>query len=180
MRTNGNHRRTMELINYTNKWLEGEIFEGYAIMIAGIAMLILTFFVWRFGTSDAARAIWIPMLIVGLLHIGTGVGMVITNNHRIEQFSQEYKQQTPAEFAQKEKARVDGFMGIYPQTIIWAAVLLVIGICLFSFCSAHWIRGTALVLIYLALSLLVIDYFSKARAITYQKHINDFLIEAVE
>ena len=165
----------MELIDYTRKWFEGEIFEGYGIMIAGLLMFVLTFFVWRFGSSDTAKALIIPMLIVGMLHTATGVGMVINNRHRMEQFTEQYQQQTPEQFAQSEQARVDGFMGMYPKTIIWATVLTVIAIYLFAFFSSHWLRGAALLVIYLALSLLVIDYFSKDRAVTYQKELNEFM-----
>lgn len=56
----------MDFIEYTRKWFEGEIFEDYAMVGAGVVMLVLTFAVWRFGASDSARAIWIPMLLVAL------------------------------------------------------------------------------------------------------------------
>ena len=54
----------MELIDYTNKWLAGEIFEGKSILIAGICLLVLTLIVWRLGSTEYARAILIPMLVV--------------------------------------------------------------------------------------------------------------------
>ena len=45
----------MELIEYTNKWVLGEIYEDVSIVIAGIAFLILSILAWRFGTSESAR-----------------------------------------------------------------------------------------------------------------------------
>ena len=169
----------MELLDYTNKWVVGEINEGRAIMIAGIAALVLTVVLWRCCSSETVRALLIPLLVVGLFHTGTGVGMIILNRNRVEQFAEQYEQKTPQEFAQSEAARVEGFMGLYPKTIIWSAVLLVVAVCLFAFFSSNWVRGAALVTIYLALSLLVIDYFSKDRALTYQQELNGFLKEQV-
>ena len=170
----------MELIDYTNKWLADEIFEGKSILVAGLCLLVLAFVVWRIGTTEYARAILLPMLVVALLHIGIGAGMVVTNKQRIPQFTEQYQRQTPQEYIASENARVDGFMTIYPQVIIFAAVSFAVGIGLFAFCSKPWLRATALALIYLALSCLVIDYFSKERAVTYQQKINGFQTEIVE
>ena len=165
----------MDFIEYTRKWFEGEIFEDYAMVGAGVVMLVLTFAVWRFGASDSARAIWIPMLLVALLHAAGGASLAINNHHRLAQFEKQYQEQPIEQFVQSEKARVDGFMGIYPMTIVVAAILFVAGTCMFAFCPALWHRGTALVLIYLALSGLVIDYFSKDRALVYLQEINKFI-----
>ena len=169
----------MELIDYTNKWLAGEIFEGKSILIAGVCLLVLTFFVWRVDSTDYARAILLPMLIVSLLHIGIGWGMIVSNKQRIPEYAEQYQRQTQQEFIDSENARIDGFMPIYPQVIIFAAVSFAVGICLFAFCATPWLRATALALIYLALSCLVIDYFSKERAITYQQELNSVKIENV-
>ena len=166
----------MDFIEYTRKWFEGEIFEDYAMVGTGVVMLVLTFAVWRFGASDSARAIWIPMLLVALLHAAGGASLAINNHHRLAQFEKQYQEQPIEQFVQSEKARVDGFMGIYPMTIVVAAILFVAGTRMFAFCPALWLRGTALVLIYLALSGLVIDYFSKDRALVYLQEINKFIV----
>ena len=169
----------MELIDYTNKWLAGEIFEGKSILIAGICLLVLTFIVWRLGSSEYARAILIPMLVVAIMHIGVGAGMIITNKQRIPQFTEQY-QENPQQFLDSEKARVDDFMKIYPQTIIVSAVMMVIAICLFAFCTRPWLRATGLTLILVALAALTIDYFSKERGVTYQQELNSVQIEQME
>ena len=165
----------MEPIDYTNKWLAGEIFEGKSIAVAGVCLLVLTFIVWRIGSTDYSRAILLPMLVVALLHIGIGSGMVVSNSQRIPQFAEQYQKQTQQEYIDSENARVDGFMSIYPQVIIFAAVSFAVAICLFAFCKTPWLRASALALIYLSLSFLVVDYFSKERAITYQHELNSVL-----
>ena len=120
------------------------------------------------------------MLVVAIMHTGVGAGMIITNKQRIPQFAEQYQQQTPQEYLNSENARVDEFMNIYPQVIIFVAIAFAVGICLFAFCTTHWLRATALALIYLALSMLVIDYFSKERGITYQQELNSVQIEKTE
>ena len=163
----------MELIDYTNKWLAGEIFEGKSILIAGLCLLVLTIIVWRVGSTDYARAILLPMLVVAILHIGIGAGMFVYNKQRIPQFEEQYSQQTTQEYLESENARVDEFMKIYPKVIIFAAISFIVAICLFAFCTTPWLRATALALIYLALSCLVIDYFSKERGMIYQQELNE-------
>ena len=162
----------MELIDCTNKWIAGEIFEGKSILVAGLCLLVLALVVWRLGTTECARAILLPMLAVAVLHIGTGAGMVVSNRQCFQQFAEQYRQQTHQEYLAAENARVDGFMKIYPQVIAYAAASFAAGICLFAFCSRPWLRATALALVYLALSFLAIDYFSKERAVTYRSEIN--------
>ena len=169
----------MELIDYTNKWLIGEIHEDLAMVIGGVLLLVLAIFAWRFGSSESARAIILPLLVASVVFIGGGAALAINNQQRFEKFSEQY-QESPQKFLDSEKARVADFMKIYPQTIIVASVLMVIAICLFAFCTRPWIRATALVLILVALAGLTIDYFSKERGIIYQQELNSVQIEYVD
>ena len=154
----------MEWIDYTNKWLTGEIREDVAIIVAGVVLLILSVLAWRFGTSESARAIVIPLLVAAILLIAMGAGLAYNNHNRREQFAQQYQESQQA-FLESEKARVEEFMKIYPQTIIVSAVMMAAGIGLFAFCSKPTLRASALVLILIALTALTIDFFSKERGI---------------
>ena len=169
----------MELIDYTNKWIAGEIYEDLAIIIAGVIVLILALLAWRFGTSESARAIIWPLVVAAVLLIATGGSLAYSNHTRKAQFAQQY-QESPQKFLDSEKARVDEFMKIYPQTIIVASVMMVIAICLFAFCTRPWLRATGLTLILVALTALTIDYFSKERGVTYQQELNSVQIEQTE
>ena len=161
----------MELIDYTNKWLDGEIYEDLAMVVAGIVVLILSILAWRLGTSESAHAMIIPLLVVAVLFIGMGAGLAVNNKNRVQLFEQQCKE-SPQKFLESEKQRVEEFMKIYPQTIIVAAVMMVVGICVFAFCAAPWLRATALSLILVALMALTIDYFFKERGIIYQQELN--------
>ena len=169
----------MNLIEYTFKWLSGEINEDIAIVLAGVVLLILGILAWRIGTSESARGLIIPLLVASLLLIGMGAGLGFNNTARKEQFRQQYTE-SQQNFLESEKKRVDEFMKIYPMTIIIASVMMVIGVCMFSFFSKPILRASALVLILVALTALTIDYFSKERGLIYQNELKSIQLPPKE
>ena len=169
----------MELIDYTNKWVTGEIMEDFAMVAGGVICLLLALVAWRFGTSESARAIILPLTVVAVIFIGGGAALAYNNHQRSKQFAEQY-QESPQKFLESEKARVADFMKIYPQTIIVSAVMMVIAICVFAFCDKPWLRASALALILVALAALTIDFFSKERGVIYQQELDSVKIEKVE
>ena len=169
----------MELIDYTNKWVTGEIMEDLAMVVGGVFVLVIALVAWRFGTSESARAIILPLTVVAVILIGLGGTLAYSNHTRQKQFVEQY-QESPQKFLESEKARVADFIKIYPQTIIVSAVMMVIAICVFAFCVKPWLRASALALILVALAALTIDFFSKERGLIYQQELNDFPTEKVE
>jgi len=169
----------MELIDYTNKWLTGEIMEDFSMVAGGVICLLLALVAWRFGTSESARAIILPLTVVAVIFIGGGTALAYNNHQRQKQFMEQY-QESPQKFLKSEKARVDDFMKIYPQTIIVSAVMMAVAICIFAFCTTPWLRASALALILVALAALTIDYFSKERGVIYQQELNSLQMEKVE
>ena len=168
----------MELIDYTNKWVSGEIMEDLAMVAGGVICLLLALAAWRWGTSESARAIILPLTVVAVILIGLGGSLAYSNHTRQKQFVEQY-QESPEKFLEGEKARVADFMKIYPQTIIVSAVMMVIAICVFAFCDKPWLRASALALILVALAALTIDFFSKERGVIYQQELNSVKIENV-
>ena len=167
----------MELIDYTNKWVTGEIMEDFAMVAGGVICLLLALVAWRFGTSESARAIILPLTVVAVIFIGGGAALAYNNHQRSKQFVEQY-QESPQKFLESEKARVADFMKIYPQTIIVSAVMMVIAVCVFAFCDKPWLRASALALILVALAALTIDFFSKERGVIYQQELNSVQIES--
>ena len=168
----------MELIDYTNKWVSGEIMEDLAMVAGGVICLLLALAAWRWGTSESARAIILPLTVVAVILIGLGGSLAYSNHTRQKQFVEQY-QESPEKFLESEKARVADFMKIYPQTIIVSAVTMIIAVCVFAFCDKPWLRASALALILVALAALTIDFFSKERGVIYQQELNSVKIENV-
>ncbi|MBQ6746559.1 MAG: hypothetical protein IJR07_05895 [Bacteroidaceae bacterium] len=169
----------MELIDYTNKWVSGEIMEDFAMIVGGVACLVLVLVAWRWGTSESARAIILPLTVVAVILVALGGSLAYSNHTRRAQFVEQY-QESPEKFLESEKARVADFMKIYPQTIIVSAIMMVVAICVFAFCDKPWLRASALALILIALAALTIDFFSKERGVIYQQELNSFQTEQVE
>ena len=168
----------MELIDYTNKWVSGEIMEDFAMVVGGVFCLVLALVAWRFGTSESARAIILPLTVVAIIFIGGGAALAYNNHQRSKQFVEQYQESTE-KFLESEKARVADFMKIYPQTIIVSAVMMVIAVSVFAFCDKPWLRASALALILVALAALTIDFFSKERGVIYQQELDSVKIENV-
>ena len=168
----------MELIDYTNKWVSGEFMEDFAMIVGGVFCLVFAFVALRWGTSESARAIILPLTVVAVILIGLGGSLAYSNHTRQKQFVEQYKE-SPQTFLENEKARVAEFMKIYPQTIIVSAIMMVVAICVFAFCSTPWLRASALALILIALAALTIDFFSKERGVIYQQELNSFKTEKV-
>ena len=169
----------MELIDYTNKWVTGEILEDFAMIVGGRSEVVLALMAWRWGTSESARAIILPLTVVAVILVALGGSLAYSNHMRQKQFVEQY-QESPDKFLESEKARVADFMKIYPQTIIVSAVMMVIAICVFAFCDKPWLRASALALILIALAALTIDFFSKERGVIYQQELNSVQIEQTE
>ena len=169
----------MELIDYTNKWVTGEIQEDLAMIAGGVICLLIALVTWRWGTSESARTIILPLTVVAVILIALGGSFAYSNHTRHTQFVEQY-QESPQKFLESEKARVADFMKIYPQTIIVSAIMMAVAICVFAFCEKPWLRASALALILIALAALTIDFFSKERGVIYQQELDSVQIEKVK
>ena len=81
----------MELIDYTNKWLTGEIQEDLAMVAGGVVCLLLALVAWRWGSSESARAIILPLTVVAVIFIGGGAALAYNNHQRSKQFVEQYR-----------------------------------------------------------------------------------------
>ncbi len=76
----------MEFIQHTINWCKGEIFEGSMVALYGAVVVIASFLFRKMGTTPFTKAMFIPLLVVGLLCIIVGGGLVINNNKRIADY----------------------------------------------------------------------------------------------
>ncbi|PRY30427.1 hypothetical protein CLV58_12448 [Spirosoma oryzae] len=161
-------------IRYTIDWCQGEILEGRIVLLFGCLCTLVTLILWRTGTTPNAKALVIPLLVVSLLHVGTGLSMMRSNRARINAFSMAY-QANPAQFVQQEKIRTESFMKWYPLTRYVVGGLFLIGMLVFLFTTAPLWKSVAICLLITGFSILLIDYFSEERATQYHQHIIETL-----
>ena len=160
----------MEFIQHTINWCKGEIFEGSMVALYGAVIVIVSILFRKMGTTPFTKAMFIPLLVVGLLCIIVGGSLVINNNKRIADYQKAYDS-NPQEFIKSEKERTDNFIKWYPYTMYITAVVIIIGIGCYLFWGGAWGRALGLSLLLLGLSVLFLDNFSEERADIYHQAI---------
>jgi len=160
----------MDFIQYTLNWCKGEIFEGSMVALYGAAIVIVSILFRKFGTTPFTKAMFIPLLVAGLLCIIVGCSLVVNNNKRIVEYQKAFEL-NPREFIKSEKERTDNFIKWYPYTMYITALIIIIGIGCYLLWAGAWGRALGLSLLLLGLSVLFLDNFSEERADIYHQTI---------
>lgn len=158
----------MDFIQHTTNWVKGEIFEATIFGSFGLLTIICSLLLWKLGETLNSKAVIIPLAVVGVIFFATAISNIASNNKRLPQYTEAYKQDKTA-FVKSEKKRVEDFQYLYKMTIIIASVCFAAAICFFLFTNNHVLKAIGLALIIFGLTGLIIDYFSKERADTYYK-----------
>lgn len=165
----------MKLIQHTMHWIKGELFEAKLIVAFAILTILAGFLFGKIGTTPNAKALFIPLLVVGAIYASIGGGMLYSNPKRMVELPQSY-QQNKVEFVKSEKQRVDDFQYGYKVSKIVATVFFLATLLIFWITKNPTWMGIGIALTYFALAGLVVDYFSQERADIYYKAI----LEAIQ
>ncbi|QBQ41624.1 hypothetical protein E2P86_10885 [Sphingobacterium psychroaquaticum] len=160
----------MNLIDYTTNWIKGELFEARLIVAFGILTITAGFLFWKIGTTPNAKALLIPLLVVGTIYSAIGGGMLYSNPKRMIELPQKYERDK-IEFTKSEKKRVDDFQYGYKVSKIVATIFFTLTLIIFWTTKNPIWMGIGIALTYFALAGLVIDYFSQERAAIYYSQI---------
>lgn len=160
----------MEFIEHTIAWCRGEIFEGRMLALFGAVVVTLALLFWRFGSTPGARAMFVPLLVVGALALAVGITMSFNNQTRINTYSAAFSED-PEAFVQSERARTEAFIKWYPYTMYTFSVVILIGCAVFLWKPTPVGRAIGLATLVLGLSVLFLDHFSEERANDYHLQI---------
>ncbi|MCT4588917.1 MAG: hypothetical protein N4A71_13930 [Carboxylicivirga sp.] len=163
----------MEFIEHTINWAKGEIQEAIIMGIAGLMIIISALLFWKFGNTPYAKAMVLPLLVVGLLPFINSFSGVKSNKTRIVEYTKQYEA-NPQAFVLSEKERVESFDEIFKYTYPMAIILTIGGAILFFIVgkSPAW-KAISLAMITLGLMTYVIDHFAAERADIYLEKINE-------
>ncbi|MDA3615697.1 hypothetical protein [Polluticaenibacter yanchengensis] len=160
----------MHLIDYTINWIKGELFEAKLIVAFAVITILAAVLFWKVGTTPNAKALFIPLLVVGVIYSAIGGGMLYSNPKRMVELPQRY-QENKERFAESEKKRVDDFQYGYKVSKVVATIFFILTLVIFWTTKNPVWMGIGIALTYFALAGLVIDYFSQERADSYYAEI---------
>jgi hypothetical protein len=160
----------MEFINHSIHWAKGEIAEAIIMGITGLIIVIAAILFWKFGNTPNAKALVVPLLIVGLIPTIMSFSGVYSNKKRIQEFTVQYKAH-PEAFIQSEKERVESFDQIFKFTYPMAIILVIGGAILFFLLGSPTWKAISLALMLMGLMTYFIDHFAAERAHIYYQQI---------
>ncbi|MBT8256272.1 MAG: hypothetical protein KJO23_07010 [Bacteroidia bacterium] len=160
----------MEFIQHTIEWCRGEIFEGKLSILFGIVILLASLGYWKFGSTDAAKAMFVPLLMVALLSIAIGAYLIQANSKRITHYTEQFEQ-TPAEFILSEQERTAAFIKWYPYTQYILFGLGILAMLCLILSNKPLLRAIGIALLLLVLYMFTLDHFSEERAYKYRREI---------
>lgn len=153
----------MEFIQYTINWTKGEIAEAIIMAAFGTLVILCSVLLWKFGATPYARALIIPLLVVGLIPFVAGISGAINNKNRIPLYQQAWEQDN-YQFILDEKARVESFDEIFNYSYPFAIICTIGGAILFFLVSSPTWKAISLTLMVLGLMAYFVDYFAAERA----------------
>lgn len=163
----------MTAFDHAVRWIHGEMIEGGVAIAFGLLLVLCGVLLWKFGESPAARAMVMPLVVLGGGMAALCAVMEVNNLLRIDAFRQAHALD-PAAFVGREIERVQGFMDWYRYTFAGGAALVVGGLAVFLFRGEPLSKAIGLATIILGATALHFDYFSKARAERYLADLNVF------
>ena len=122
----------MEFLQNTNNWVKGEILEASIIAVFGIIVLLSGVALGKFGTTPNARALLLPLLVVGILLLSFGISLYFSNQKRLSEYKEQFEENT-IEFVQQEKKRVEDFQYMYIISKVIATIAFVLAFFAFWF-----------------------------------------------
>ncbi len=158
----------MDFFNHTIVWVKGEILEALLIIAYGLLTILSGFLFWKIGTIPAAKAMLLPLVVVGIIYSAIGVSMYTSNYKRLNNYEIGYKEDN-SHFIKAEKQRIESFQYMYVISKVIATVSFVGTLLLFWFTKNPNLHTLGIGLTLFGLSGLVIDYFSQERADIYYK-----------
>lgn len=160
----------MELIHHTINWVKGEMLESSITGVIGFLILVASLLFWKYGNTPYARALIIPLFVVGVIPFVSGISGVYSNYKRIAVYEQAWQENQQA-FRESEKERVEGFDNIFKYTYPMAIILVIGGAILFFLVNTPILKAISLAMMLMGLMTYFIDHFAKERADIYYEYI---------
>lgn len=156
------------MYQHTIAWYQGEIFEAWCILGAGVFLGLIGLLCQFYGQSAGAKALFLPLMGLLVLFLVIAIPMIYNNMQTLAGVANAYQAVGESQFIANELKRVADFQYMYPMSIAISAVCFAVALgLLYGDVGVKW-RAVAVALLILGASFAIIDYFSKERATVYR------------
>ena len=154
------------MLQNTIDWYGGEILEAKFFIAFGVFLLCSTVLLYIYGNPSSAKALIIPLIVIGILIALLGFGGVYSNSHKIVEVEQSFKQ-NQKEFVEAEISRVEGLNYYRPLSIAISLLCFLFAIGILYFVKNIQWQAIAIALILFGSAFTTVNYFANERTITY-------------
>jgi hypothetical protein len=165
----------MNFFQHTINWLRGEILEASIMAGFGFFSLISGILFKKIGSTPYSKAMFIPLVVVGVILLFGGVYGVVSNRSKLSTYSRAWHNDNQT-FVLKEKERVEGFDDIFKYSYPFAISFVISGSILFFLVSSPTWKSISLSMMILGMSAYIIDHFAAERASIYYENILEFVV----
>ncbi|NNK74515.1 MAG: hypothetical protein HKP42_00480 [Maribacter sp.] len=165
----------MELLDHTTEWVKGEVFQGKIMLAIGILLLIGGVAILK-SDHEILKGTLIPLGLILLLILGYGAMQVFSRPGHVTKVSQVLAE-NPQDALEQEYNKAMKDDKIYSTLkIVWSILIVIAaGLYLLFPSSSHYLKGLAIGLIGLFLTVLVVDSVLHYRLSIYLKAINGLM-----
>lgn len=161
----------MNLLDYTNTWVKGEVFQGKIMLVIGVVLLIAGIAIFR-SDNTILRGTLIPLGLILLIFFGYGTFQTVSRPSHINKVTAVYNE-SPDKAIEQEFAKAQKDENSYRiLKIVWV-VLIVVSAVLFLVFSTDYLKGLSIGLIALFLTTLVVDSVLHHRLLVYFEFLKD-------
>ena len=155
----------MDLIKYTQEWVRGEVLQGKIMVAMGLLFLIAVIFILK-GDHQILRGTLIPLGLVLLMLLGYGGFQIFGRPAHVTKVDTLYQENPDKAVLQEYNKALKDDKTYSRFKPIWA-VLLVVSVILFFVFTGNYLKGLAIGLMILFLSLLTLDTILQDRLKIY-------------
>ena len=155
----------MELIDYTNNWVRGEVFQGKVMIGLGILILVAGISIFR-SDHEFLRGMLIPLGLILLILIGYGGMQVVVRPNHVEKVQTLMEQSEEKAIDQEYQKAVKDNKAYSTLKPVWA-VLIVVSVVLYFIFSTLYLKGLSIGIMGLFMTLLTLDSILQYRLDIY-------------
>ncbi len=158
----------MDILKTAMEWAKAESFSSTFFVILALLFITTSLGFWQFGKTDLAKAYVIPSLVAGALLLILGIGLLVSNQMRLESFPVAYDTNA-VEFVRAELERVSKTIDGY-KTAIFMVFPIIIAVCavLIMFLDAPFLRASLVTTIAMLVVIMIVDTNANARLEDYK------------